>query len=121
MAQGNITLTANTSGGNDGTRQLGPSGSTRMLLNAISAETIVVLTVGTNTISIPTGATNAVIIPATNTGSTTNVAYSGTLALGAQPISSTYTTYLPWDIAANGSTTIVLTASAVGTISVWFA
>ena len=120
MAQGNITLTANTSGGDIGSRQLGPGGTTRMQNTAVSAETIVSLTVGTNTISIPAGATFACIIPTTNTGSTTNISYPGVLTFGSNVISSNYFFAWNWDAAAPGGTSFVLTATTVGTITVWF-
>jgi hypothetical protein len=123
MAYGSVTITANVTGGNDGTWSLGPSGSTRMLLNAIQAETVVTLAAGANTITVPSGATECIIIPFTNSGSTTNTAYSGTLTLkGASgdtgvTISSSNVTVIPWDTAPS---TFVLTASAVGTISIRF-
>ena len=123
MAYATTSIIATTTGGSDGSWSLGPSGSTRNMTSAVSAETIVTLSVGSNTITVPTGATNAIIFPSSNTSSTTNTSYAGTLTLKGVAgdtgvaISSASPTLLPWDTAPS---TFVLGASSTGTISIRF-
>jgi hypothetical protein len=123
MAYGSTSIFAAVTGGNDGSWSVGPSGTTRNMTTAINAETIVSLSVGANTITVPTGATNAIIFPSSNTASTTNANYGGTLTLKGVAgdtgitISSASPTLLPFDTAPS---TFVLNATASGTISIRF-
>ena len=122
-ATGNVLLTANTTGGADGSWSLTPPAGQRMVGTAVTAETIVTLSIGANTISVPTGATNAIIVPPNAAFPQPNPSYSGTLTLKGVtgdtgvPISSYFITALEFDT-TNSPTSIVITSTATGTLKV---
>ena len=122
-ATGNVLLTANTTGGADGSWSLTPPAGQRVVGTAVPAETVVTLINGANTITVPTGATNAIIVPPNAAFPQPNPSYAGTLTLKGVTgdtgvaISNTYLTYLPWDTAPS---TFVIAATAVGTLVVRF-
>ena len=124
-ATGNVLLTANVTGGADGSWSLTPPAGQRVVGTAVAAETIVSLSVGANTVSVPTGSTNAIIVPPNAAFPQPNPSYSGTLTLKGVtgdtgvPISNTYLTYLPWD-SSTAPTSFVITATATGSLVVRF-
>jgi len=120
MATGNLTITANVSGGPDGGRTFGPISVTTNA--AITEELTVSLVVGTNTITIPTGTTACVLYPPNASIPTPNPAFAGVLTLkGAAGdtgvvISGKWPTVLSWD-SPPGSITI--TSTATGSLVAW--
>ena len=124
-ATGNVLLTANVTGGADGSWSLTPPAGQRSVSAAVAAETIVALTAGSSTISVPSGATNVIIVPPNAAFPQPNPTYGGTLTLKGVvgdtgvPISNTFLTYLPWDLATAPSS-FVITATAIGTLVVRF-
>ena len=122
MATGSVVLSANVTGGADGSSSFS---SSRPIPTALQAETIVTLSNGSATVTVPTGSTDCIIVPPNAAVPTPNPAYSGTITLKGVsgdtgvPISTYYATRIPWD-----STTVpssfVLTATAAGTCQVKF-
>jgi hypothetical protein len=123
MATGNLTVTANVTGGGDGSWSIGPT--TRTVPTAVQAETVVALTIGSVTVAVPTGATNAIVIPPGCTYPTPNPAWGGTLTLKGIAgdtgvlISNTYVTAIPWDVGSVPAS-FVLTSTASGSCQVKF-
>ena len=121
MATGSVNVTANVTGGSDGSSSFY---STRPIPTALQAETVVSLTNGNVTVTVPTGATDCIIVPPNAAIPTPNPAYSGTICVGLSgtatlPISTYYATRIPWDLATAPSS-FVLTATVAGTCQVKF-
>lgn len=121
-AQGNLTLQANVTGGPDGARSFGPITITA---NAAITQTVsVALISGATTVTVPTGSTAAVILPPNAVNPTPNPSYSGTVTVKGVSgdtgvlVSNKWPTLLSFD--ASGPASFVLTATAVGTATVWF-
>lgn len=121
MATGNVTLSGNVSGGPDGARTFGPLAITAS--SAVTQETSVSLSVGANTVTVPSGATCAMIVPPNAATPVPNPVYGGTLTLKGVTgdtgvaLSNKWPSLVSWDTPPGS---IVITASATGTLIVWF-
>lgn len=119
---GNVIVVGNVTGGPSGARTFGPT--TILLPNAVDETVVVTLVVGANTITVPMGTTVAVFLPPNSANPMPNPPYGGVLTVKGVsgdtgvPISSKYPSMLAWDTAP---ATLVVNATAVGTLEVWFA
>jgi len=122
MATGSVNVTANVTGGPDGSSSFN---SSRPIPTALQAETVVALIIGSVTVTVPTGSTDCIIVPPNAAVPVPNPSYGGTITLKGVagdtgvPISTTYATRIPWDLATVPAS-FVLTASATGTCQVKF-
>lgn len=123
MAQGNIQITGNASGGPDGGRTFGPISI--VTGDAVASEQTIALVIGANTITVPAGATAMILWPPNATaagGVTPNPPYGGALTLKGDPgdagvpLSGQWPTLLAWDTAPAA---IVVTSTAVGDLICW--
>lgn len=127
-ATGNVTVTASVTGAPTGDMTYYRSTA---MSNAQPAVTVVSLASGNNTVTVPAGATVAIIVPPNATSPQPNPNYGGVLTLkGAGGdtgvvISSYGPTVLNWQGTILGApsppASIVINATATGTLEVWFA
>ena len=122
MATGSVNVTANVTGGADGS---GSFTSSRPIPTAVQAETIVSLVNGSVTVSVPSGATDCIIVPPNAAVPVPNPSYGGTITLKGiagdtgVPISTTYATRIPFE-STTAPASFVLTATVSGTCQVKF-
>ena len=122
-AVASVTISANVTGGPEGSWSLAPPAGVRSVGTAVFSEQIISLSIGANTITLPAAISAAFIIPPNNSFPQLNPAYGGTLTLKGVtgdtgvPISSYFVTALEFDTASSPST-IVITATATGTLKV---
>lgn len=122
MATGSVSVTANVTGGADGS---GSFSNSRPIPTALQSEPIVSLISGSVTVAVPVGTTDCIIVPPNAAVPVPNPSYGGTITLRGVagdtgvPISTVYPTRIPWDL-ATAPTSFVLTATAIGTCQVKF-
>ena len=120
---GTISITANATGGPEGSWSLAPPAGARSVSAAVYSEQIISLSVGANTITLPSAISAAFIIPPNSSFPQPNPTYGGTLTLKGVtgdtgvPISTTYVTVLEFDT-TTAPTSIVITATVAGTLKV---
>jgi hypothetical protein len=119
-ASGNLTLNANVTGGSDGARSFGPI---TIVTNAAVTQTMTVtLAIGANTITLPSGVTAMVISPPNAVSPSPNPAYGGTVTVKGVAGDTGLTVSNKWPTLVSFDTSpasVVVTASAVGTLVVW--
>ena len=119
-AAGNLTLNANVSGGPDGARSFGPLTITTQA--AITETLTVTLAVGANSIALPTGTTCVVLQPPNSVNPAVSPAYGGTVTVKGVAgdtgltVSNKWPTLLSFDV---NPAALVVTATAVGNITLW--
>ena len=122
MATGSVNVTANVTGGADGSSSFT---SSRPIPTALQSEAIVSLTSGSVTVTVPSGSTDCIIVPPNAAVPVPNPSYAGTITLKGVsgdtgvPISTTYATRIPFD-STTAPSSFVLTATATGTCQVKF-
>ena len=122
MATGSVNVTANVTGGPDGSSSFN---SSRPIPTALQAETVVALIIGSVTVTVPPGASSLVLVPPNAATPVPNPSYGGTILFknivgdSGSPLSTTYTFCWQWDL-TNAPASFVLTASATGTCQVKF-
>ena len=120
---GTVGITANVTGGPEGSWSLGPPAGLRSVSAAVYSEQVISLSVGANTITLPSSISAAFIIPPNASYPQPNPTYGGTLTLKGVtgdtgvPISNTFITPLQFDTATSPSS-IVINATATGTLKV---
>jgi len=118
-----VSISANVSGGPEGTWSLAPPAGVRSIPAAVYSEQVVTMSVGANTINLPAAISQAFIIPPNASFPQPNPTYAGTMTLKGvtgdtgTPMSTTAVYLMSFDPATSPST-IVITATAVGTIKI---
>lgn len=118
-----VAISANVTGGPEGSWSLTPPAGTRSVGTAVFSEQIITLSAAANTITLPANISAAFIIPPNNSFPQLNPAFGGTLTLKGVtgdtgvPISSYFITALEFDT-TNSPTSIVITSTATGTLKV---
>ena len=122
MANGNVTLTGNISGGPTGTRTFGPL--TITMASAVDQTTVQALSVGANTVTVPTGATCCIITgpnaiaPVPNPTNAAVLTLKGVAGDTGVTVSAKWPTLLSWDVTP---ASFVINSTAVATIELLFA
>lgn len=120
-AQGNLTIQANQTGSSVGSQTFGPLTITANA--AVGQIATVALVSGSTTVTVPTGATCVIFAPPNAVSPIPNPQYAGTITLKGisgdtgVAISNKWPTLLGFDTAP---ASFVVTATAVGTATVWF-
>ena len=118
-----VAISANVTGGPEGSWSLTPPAGTRSVGTAVFSEQIVTLSAAANTITLPANISAAFIIPPNNSFPQLNPAFGGTLTLKGVtgdtgwPISTYFMSTFAFE-PTNSPTSIVITSTATGTLKV---
>ena len=118
---GTVGITANVTGGPQGSWSLAPPAGLRSVSAAVQTEQSISLSVGANTVTLPATFSAAFLIPPNAAYPQPNPTFGGTLTLKGVagdtgvPISNTFITALQFDTASSPST-IVINSTATGTL-----